>query len=151
MKKQSIKIASRKLLSALRNQTLWNKLGLAGIRLIRKRTRKGTDVDGKPFKKYSKGYAKKRAKAGLPTHPVNLQFADVGSMLMSIDHIVYNNFEGVSVLFGDPAKEKLATYHNIDGAGKSKVIRKFWGLNESEEKQLADLAAREIENIIKKL
>ncbi len=151
MAKQTIKIATNKLLDALKNQQLWNKLGLAAIRLIRIRTRKGKDVDGKDFKKYSAGYKKKREKAGLPTHPVNLEFANVGSMLHKIDHVIYNEFDGVSVLIDDPHKEQIARYHNIEGAGKSKVIRKFWGINKEEEDKLVDIAAREVENIIKKL
>jgi hypothetical protein len=141
----------KQIIDALKSQTLWNKVGLAGIRIIRKRTREGTDVEGKSFQEYSEGYAKKRERAGLPTHPVNLQFDDIQGMLMMVDHEVFNTLDGVKIFINDSAKEQLAVYHNIEGAGKGKVIRRFWGFNEFENEQLSDLAEKEVANILKKL
>jgi hypothetical protein len=151
------------LLKALRSQAFYNKLGLAALRIIKDRTRKGRDVEGKIFMPYSDPYAASREKRGLNTHPVNLSFQDLTrmlpkgykssqqGMLNSIDHVVANDFTSVSILINDPVKEQIAVYHNVQGAGKGKVIRRFWGIEAAKEiKQLADLGYKTLVDLIKR-
>jgi len=141
-----------KLLQALKSQEFYSKLGLAAIKLMKDRTRRGVDVEGKSFQPYSESYKKVRAKAGLPVHPVTLIFDDVQGMLTKIDHIVANDFSHVSVLIDDAAKAQIARYHQIEGASKKKIIRKFWGIElESEIKKLAKFGYDALKNIINRL
>lgn len=128
-----------------------NKLALGAIRLIKKRTRQGIDISGNPFIPYSKKYARKRERAGKETSIVNLVYDDYFGMMNKIDHIVARDLSSVSILIDDKEKSQIARYHNIEGAGKGKVIRKFWGLSEEEEAQLGELAELEIKNIISSL
>jgi len=142
----------QKILSALDNDKILNRLGLGGIRIVKERTRKGLDVDGKSFKPYSEGYKKKREEAGLVTDIVNLEFDDLEGMLHKVDHEVNNSLHSVQMLIDDPEKETIAGYHNIQGAGKSKVIRKFWGFSEEEKEKLRDIALEGIhESLLKAL
>ena len=50
--------------------------------------------------------------------------------------------------FTDSNLERIAYYHNVAGAGKNKITRKFMDLNKKETEELADYAEKEI---IKKL
>jgi len=138
-------------IEAFKNQKLWDQVDLAVIRIIKKRTREGKDVDGVNFKPYSEGYKRKRQLNALPTHIVNLQFDDIKGMLQNVTHEVDNDFEASKVFIGDAEKELIASYHNEKGAGKGHVIRKFWGVSESEEEKIQDIAAVEVAKIIKSL
>jgi len=140
-----------RILKGFQSQRLLNMLGLAVRRIIQDRTRKGVDVEGKPFKEYSKGHARKREKLDLPVYPVNLQMDDVEGMLRKIDHAITREFEELKVFIDDPEKEQIARYHNILGAGKSKVIRRFWGLNDTEINKIHQIVGLEIANVLKKL
>lgn len=131
-------------LDSSRRQVFLNKMALAVRYILRKRTSQGMDVDGKPFVPYSEKYAKKRAKKGLPITPPDLIFDETSGMMHRIDHEVFNDNKSVEVFINTPEKEQLAIYHNIDGAGESKVLRRFWGLMEGEKQQLFDLAEDEI-------
>lgn len=142
-----------KLINSLHSQQLYSKLGLGVERIIRKRTRAGKDVDGIPFKSYSKGYIKKKEIAGFADpHAVNLTFSRVENMLNSITHEVANDLESVAVFFDDKDKEQLALYHHKLGAGKGKVVRKFFDIElQSEKDQLADIYIKDVKKIIKNL
>jgi hypothetical protein len=138
------------LLDALKSQKLLNKLALGVERIILDRTRKGMDVDGQSFTNYSEPYKKKRAAAQLNTYPVDLFFDHTSGMLTKVDHVINANMESVRVLINDPEKEKIGGYHNTSGAGKSKVIRKWWGIKSSEElEKLRTLAIDTVKMIIK--
>ncbi len=146
------------ILNAFKNSELFNKLGLGSIRLIKKRTREGIDLHGSPFKPYSVQYAKKRNREGKQTDVVQLIYDDYFGMVSRIDHVISRNLESVSVIIDSlksepdkPSKAEIAKFHNESGAGKSKVIREFFGHNPEEEKQLAELTNLEIKNIIQKL
>lgn len=142
-----------KLLNDLHAQQIYNKLGLSAIRLIKKRTREGKDMHGSEFIQYSAGYIKKKDKAGFADpHKVNLTFSKVGGMLSSIDHKVNASLTSVLVFFDDREKERIAKYHQIEGAGKGRVIREFFDIVEqSEIDQLVDIGAKEVSKIIKRL
>lgn len=141
-----------KLLRELHSADWLHALGLNAIRIIRKRTFAGKDVYGKSFQKYSPGYARKRERAGLLTHPVNLEFTRVSGMLDSLEHVVLQDLSDVQVKFTSDEAQQLARYHNIEGAGKSRVIRKFFGIElRTEKKQLEKIGAAEIKKLLQKL
>lgn len=142
-----------KLINSLHSQQLYSKLGLGVERIIRKRTREGKDVEGVPFVEYSKGYVKKKEAAGFAdAHAVNLTFSKVHGMLSKMTHEVANDLESVSVFFDDQEKEQLALYHHKLGAGRGKVIRKFFDVElQTEKDQLADIYVLEVKKIIKNL
>lgn len=127
------------LLDTLRLQVFWNKISLAVNRIIQERTRKGIGVGGEAFKPYSEQYAKKRGRAGLPINPPDLKFDEKSGMMKRIDHEIFNDYKAVEIFINSPEKEQLAIYHNIMGAGKSKVIRRFWGLSEEEKEKIYEL------------
>ncbi len=141
-----------KLLKALHSQAFYEKLGLAVIKILKDRTRGGRDIEGKSFGTYSKAYIKIRERHNLPTHPISMTFDDVSGMLTKIDHVVANDFSKVSVFINDKAKEQIAYYWNISGAGKKKMLRPFWGIQlQSELKKLSKLGYDTLKDIIKKL
>lgn len=144
---------SAKLLSALKSQEFYNKLGLAAIRIIKSRTRKQVDVQGDFFKDYHPSYVQRKRRLGFADpETVNLTLSKYRGMLNSIDHEVSSDLQSVAVYFDDKAKEQLAVYHNIMGAGKGKVIREFWGIEMQEEiDQLSSLGYRLLKNIFRKL
>lgn len=138
-------------LDRLESDRLLNKLGLAGIRKIKSRTRQGKDFEGKAFQKYSAGYKKKRQDAGLPTHLVNLEFDDINGMLQTMDHIIAADRKSVALDFTDEDKRTIASYHNELGAGKSKVKREFFGLNEDDQKDISKIIADDLVLILRSL
>lgn len=147
-----IKTALQTILDSLQNQTLLNKLGLAQIRKIKDRTRRGVDLSGKKFQPYNEQYAERKFKStGIPTHVVNLTLDDISGMLQQMDHIVAVDFSSVEILFRDPRKRKLAGYHNELGAGRSRVIREFWGVNPQDEKDLLQIIGHDLDLALQKL
>lgn len=141
-----------KLIQAIQNQTLLNKLALGAEFIIKQRTRRGVDVDGDAFQDYSESYKKVREKNALPTHPVNLTFDYASGMMQKVDHVVMADLSSVSVLINDPEKELIGQYHNSMGAGKSKVIRKWWGIkSEAEKESLVKIGWDTLKAIIKSL
>lgn len=119
-----------KVANELLGQQFWNQLALRFIRIIRTRTRQGRDMNGQPFKPYSKGYLKKRQADGITSSTVNLEYSRQGGMLKNIDHMVSNTFDSVTIYFNDARARQLALYHNEMGAGKSRIIRKFFGITQ---------------------
>ena len=141
-----------KLIKLLQSQAFYEKLGLAVIKIIKDRTRSGKDVEGKSFGSYSKSYIKVRERHNLPTHPVSMTFDDVSGMLTKIDHVVANDFKSVSVFFNDKAKQQIAYYWNVSGAGKNKMKRQFWGVKlQSELTKLSKIGYNLLKGIIKNL
>ncbi len=124
-------------LDQIENIKLRNLLGLGALRIIRKRTREGLDVDGNPFAEYSESYKPKRERNELPTDTPDLAFSVRDGMMQSLRYELSDG--GIELGFDRTDKALLASYHNVQGAGKSKVIRKFFGISTEEEQQLADL------------
>lgn len=124
------------------------KVGEAYEVIVRNRTRQGRDLHGKTFKPYSPGYKRIRERAGEPTHPVNLTMDHFTGMLASIDHTVFNDMSGVQAYIEGDSKAQIARYHAIEGAGKSKVIREFWGLSDEESNKIRDLIETELDKIL---
>lgn len=141
-----------KLLKAIRSSEFYTIIALGAQKIIKDRTRRGKDVQGKTFQQYSEGYKKLRSREGLPVSPVTLTFDDIAGMMKKIDHIIANDFSSVAVLIDDPDKGRIAKYHHELGAGKSKVIRRFWGIElASEIKKLSTLGYNKAKNIIQRL
>jgi hypothetical protein len=141
-----------KLLKALHSQKLMNELGLAVIQIIKERTRRGSDIEGKSYGEYSKSYIKVRERHGLPTSPVTMTFDDVSGMMQKIDHLVATDFSNASVFIDDRAKEQIARYWNMEGAGRKKMIRTFWGISlKSELDKLAALGFKILKDVLRKL
>lgn len=141
------------LISDLKTQSVMNKLGnLAKSRIV-KRTRKGLDVDEKLFKPYSESYAKIREESERPTHIVNLEFDLTNEgLLHKVDHVVFRNFDGVSIDILDPEKRKIAAYHDSEGVGiRGKNIRHFWGLNKKDEEVIHKSLGVETDKILSDL
>lgn len=139
------------LFDILKSQELQNQLGLGALRIIKKRTREGRDIQGNAFRPYSKGYKKKRLDNDLPIDIVNLVWDDQQGMMSKTDFIISDDLKSISLIIDDDDKKEIAEYHNVKGAGKGKVIRKFWGFSPEEEEQLQGLADSIISNIIAKL
>jgi len=87
--------------------------------IIKTRTAKGVDVDGAPFKPYSKTYAAFRSKKGLSTTP-DLMFR--GAMMASMKATASKN-EGV-LFFNTSENAKKAAFNNR--------TRRFFDLSKKE-------------------
>jgi len=114
-----------------KDQELLTAIGLAWRKMVRGRTLRGKDIHGNRFKPYSKSYEGVRKRLNEPVHLVNLTMDHITGMLQQIDHVVFDDLEGVTMFIADPEKSQIAKYHNELGAGKSKVVREFWGLDDN--------------------
>lgn len=139
---QDLRIFSDK----LEDQQRLSRIGLGGIRNIKERTRRGVDVDGRPFEPYSEGHARKRRAKGLPTSRVDLKFSLYDGMMDQIDHVIARDLRSVAIVIEDDEKEQLAVYHNIEGAGRSRVIREFFGLSDDEIDAIEELVGDDIDD-----
>lgn len=110
-------------------------------------------VEGERFPKYSKSYKKaikqgRYAEYGKSISPVNLMLS--GKMLDSF----FIKVKGLGLVVG--FKSKIAKYHTVEGAGKSKVIRKMLPVGQGEtfkrktRGQIIALVQKEINRILKK-
>ena len=102
------------------------RIGLLIQTRIKSRTLAGRDVDGKPFKGYSPGHAKRRQKLGLPTDKVDLFFT--GSMQSAMtfeadEDQVRLYFAGTADKFGGSNPEKAFFLHQD---------RKFFALSDED-------------------
>lgn len=141
----------KRLIEGLHAQRQLNRLGLAVQRIIRRRTRRGIGVDGERFQDYSDGHTRKREAKGLPTDTVDLTFSLYDGMMQAIDHVIANDYASVALLIDDRRKHQIARYHNIEGAGKSKVIRRFWGLSDEEEGEVFNLFKEDVSVMLEEL
>jgi hypothetical protein len=128
---------AQKIADLFENRKALNRLGLMAERMIQSRTRKGIDVHGRRFRNYSDQHAEKREAEGLETNTVNLEFSVYDGMLKQIGYL-FRDEATVELYFLNERSERLATYHNVDGAGKGKIIREFWNLSEEELQTLAN-------------
>lgn len=143
---------------SLQNQRLLSRIGLAAERLIKDRTRRGVDFEERVFERaptaeagspYSPGHAQKRADQGLPTGLINLQFTLYGGSMEAFDHVVARDLQSVALRFTSARAERIMRFHNIEGAGKSKVIRKNIGLSRRDLDRIKDLVEDHVGDQIK--
>ena len=106
---------------------------MQGINIIEDRTSEGRGYLG-AFRPYSPAYAKFRSNRGRQITPVNLNFT--GRMLSSMASRRVSR--GVQEIYFTRAEEaRKAYYHNVTGAGKGRITRKFFGFNQNEKSALA--------------
>ena len=105
---------------------------LHGINMIEDRTESGGGYNG-VFRPYSEVYAKFRSKKGRQVTPVNLNFS--GRMLSSM--AARRVRRGVQEIYFTRSEEaRKAYFHNVTGAGKGRITRKFFGFNQAEKSML---------------
>jgi hypothetical protein len=110
----------------INNREILNVIGQEVKDNIFFRTNAGKDVNYNNFKSYAPSTIKKKG-----TSLVNL--TDRGIMLKSMIYkVVSNNL--VKIAFSNDEARFLADIHNNKGAGRSKVVRKFFGVNDKDEK-----------------
>ena len=114
------------------------RIGAGLVKRIKERTRSGADVDGQAFEPYSKDYGKKRKKENKPTTP---DLTYTGAMLNSLKAKVDEERQMITLYFGNPADAAKARYHNEEGAGKNKTVRKFFALSYLDKNYLRDAIA----------
>jgi hypothetical protein len=127
IRSSGIRLDKRKLIT----EALMKEIGDMAVEEIVSRTESGVDADGKPFKAYSADYAKRKvADGGLGR--VNLRGAKGGGHQMLDDiGVVDVSDNSVTVGFRTARKMELATYHDQLGAGKSRVIRRFFDVSKN--------------------
>lgn len=108
------------------------------IRNIKDRTqRKGISVNGTAFRPYSKSYKRRLVKqSGV------VDLTDTGQMFSSLTSKVSTS-KGV-LFFRQASANKKAFYHDIVGAGKGRVVRPFFGINDREADKIGQLFADKI-------
>ncbi len=91
------------------------------------------------------GYKKLRELEGLQSSKVDLKRRPGSGMLNALNVIKIEPEENaVEVGFTDRESEQIAIWHQIKGAGKNKVIRKFVGHTTKEESTLSKSAQKNI-------
>ena len=128
--KNELKKMSRKQKSAITKAL--NKVSNMAIFMITKRTQSGKLPDGGQMKPYAKGTVRSRKKRGRQTGFVDL--TDTGKMFRSLDYKVAGLKS--SLFFSNMERNKIASYHDIFGAGKGKVVRPFFAIGNKEEDQI---------------
>lgn len=137
-----IKSELTKLIAQIYDQRKLHETGLHAIALINLRVKDGIDLSGNPFAQYSAKYLARKIKARAYSGRVDL--TRTGNMLLDMKVSVSRDtanlhFEvDVGYIEGkSPDKSiKKARWHNTEGAGKSKVLRRFAGLTDSEREQI---------------
>jgi len=105
---------------------------MQGINMIQDRTESGRGYLG-AFRPYSPAYAKFRGNRGRKISPVDLNFT--GRMLSSM--ATRKVSRGVQEIYFTRAEEaRKAYFHNVTGAGKGRITRKFFGFNQNEKSML---------------
>lgn len=115
------------------------------IERIRRRTLQGQDASGGAMQPLSPGYAAWKQKVGASLQPLTLSGAMLNGMSVVevTDRSVTLGFAGgsggitptgrtFSQRSRSVSNEQKALYHCVEGAGKSRVIRDFFDLNESD-------------------
>ena len=108
------------------------------IHNIKDRTqRKGIDVNGSPFKPYSKAYRRRLVKqSGV------VDLTDTGQMFSSLTSKITPS-KG-TLFFRQADANKKAFYHDVAGAGKGRVVRPFFSINDTEADKIGQLFADKI-------
>lgn len=109
------------------------------------RTTGGKDTSGNPFKPYNANYALKAKKTSV--NDVNL--TDTGLMLNTMSQRATDTEAEIYFIDGDA--EKLASYHDKLGAGKNKIIRKFFGMSSEDKDKIMNSYVQETSKRLEKL
>ena len=109
-----------------------NRVSNMAIFMITKRTQSGNLPDGGKMIPYAKSTVKSRKKRGRQTGFVDL--TDTGKMFRSLDYKVSGLKS--TLFFSNMERNKIASFHDIFGAGKSKVVRPFFSVGDKEEDKI---------------
>ena len=109
-----------------------NRVSNMAIFMITKRTQRGKLPDGGQMRAYAPATVKSRKKRGRQTGFVDL--TDTGKMFRSLDY----KKKGLrnTLFFSNTERNKIASYHDIFGAGKSKIVRPFFSIGRKEEEKI---------------
>jgi len=94
------------------------------------------------------GYKRYRELSKKPADHVYMSWS--GRMLRNFK-IIHKEKGKAALGFDDADSARIARYHNIDGAGKAKVLHPFIGFTAEEEKELAGVAELLINDVLKAL
>lgn len=132
----------RKVVDVFKDREFLQNIALSFQTFVRERTiMKNKDIHGVPFREYSEEYAKVRERnnLGLDVDLIFSRLEGTDAMMESIDDLVFKDLSGVAMFMDNERAEELAIYHNIKGAGKSKVIRQFWGLTDEDKEAIVEM------------
>lgn len=88
------------------------------------------DADSKPFTAYSPDYAAKKAKyRGIGTGNVNLRGMGPGVQMLDTIGVTAVTENSVTIGFRTARASELGMYHDALGAGRSKVVRRFFDVS----------------------
>tara|TARA_A100001391_G_C4922916_1_gene239660 strand:- start:168 stop:632 length:465 start_codon:yes stop_codon:yes gene_type:complete len=109
-----------------------NRVSNMAIFMITKRTQSGKLPDGGQMRAYAPATVKSRKKRGRQTGFVDL--TDTGKMFRSLDY----KKKGLrnTLFFSNMERNKIASYHDMFGAGKGKVVRPFFSIGRKEEEKI---------------
>ncbi len=115
---------------------------------ILRRTARGLDYKGMPFKSYSRRWMAERRKRGKQTSRVDLNFT--GRMLSDVlTRIDPANGRAVVSFGGSGTGSRLAYYHHVSGAGSSRVRREFFALSEGDVENLKKMLEEHIDGVVR--
>jgi phage gpG-like protein len=118
---------------------LMSRIGFTISVRIKRRTRSGTDVNGRPFKIYNERYSITKRMRG---HPSTVNLSDTGTIMKSMS--VNSTAREATIFFlSENEAYKAQTHH--DGIGKMPK-REFFSMNKSDE----DVVEKMILNAIHK-
>lgn len=150
-------MAGRYAEKALVNESFMREIGTYVLSVIRRRTAQGLDAMGNALQPLSAGYAKLKAKA-LGSARADLTVS--GRMLNDMQILsASRNRVTVGFLSGSVGGSKAsggtfiqrsrsipggdkAYFHQVTGAGKSHILRKFFGLSDGEKATLRERVAK---------
>jgi len=111
----------------LKEQTL-RKAGLRIIDIIRQKTKKTLDYRDEPLAKYCPQYRIWKEKK-YPQYKGKVNLTMTGNMLRSLVVILAGD-NTIRIGFENEEASQLAYYHNISGAGRGRVLRRFLGISD---------------------
>jgi len=118
-------------------KSVLDKIGAYAVQAIIDRTHKGTDVDGRKFKRYKTSQLNKRLDAGRGGS-VDLNFK--GNMLAAMRY--RKTSESVVIYFGAKDEMLKAHGHHFGNPKKGVPRRRFFGLSRKEKKRVLRMLER---------
>ena len=130
----------------IQDQELLNKIGLAYTTMVRRRTQQeGRDIHGTEFAPYAKSYIPRKKKEGMSAHPVNMTLDKISGMMTKLDHVVFNDLDGVKAYINNAQKAQIGKWQQT-GAGNLPV-REWWGLTDQQIEKIRTTIAKNLDKI----
>lgn len=133
----------------IRGTIILNRVAKLVSQIIEQRTLAGKFLNSNAPTNYSASYEKKRLNrpgGSLPVSFVDLQFE--GNMWGSFDFNFDLNKAEIELGFNRDELAKIASYHDVYGAGKNKVLHQFLGLTDSELETVSEFMLKEMGEVI---